>query len=314
MPKERITGSFVALITPFNQDGSVDYEGFRTLIDFHAAHGTSALLIMGSTGEVSMLAPEERQEIIRRTVKMRKPGMPLYYGVTGPSTDATIANTKFAAGEGADGAIMAVPSYICPSEADAFDYFMEVADASTIPLGIYNNPPRIKTDMSADSLIRLSKHENIVINKESTSRVGQVAQLAKAKPDMALMCCDSPNLGLVVPLMTLGGDGTANMSGNIIPREMARISKPWESYDDAMGHREAWLGSLDMLHFNYSAINPVPVKCLMDAVGLPAGPLRRPLKGLDPAHLQRGLDIIRDMGIADTYGYKLSDTPRIAAE
>jgi 4-hydroxy-tetrahydrodipicolinate synthase len=305
MAKSRIEGSFVALITPFNRDGSIDFEGFRTLLDFQAQHRTKAVLIMGSTGEVSMLSPEERRSIVSQTVKHKTGDMLQYYGCTGNSTETTIENVRHAAGEGADGAIVAVPSYICPSEQDAVRYFLEVADASTIPIGIYNNPPRVKTDLTAASIARLGGHPNIVVNKEATSRVAQIAQLAAAKPDISLMCCDSPNLGLVVPLMALGGHGTANMTGNLIPEELATISTPWHGWDDAMACRAAWLANLDMLHFTYSAINPVAVKSLMQAVGLPAGPLRKPLKPLSPDHLARGLKICRTLGLDEKYGFSL---------
>ncbi|MRG70736.1 4-hydroxy-tetrahydrodipicolinate synthase [Alphaproteobacteria bacterium HT1-32] len=313
MTKQLITGSFVALITPFNEDGSVDFAGFRDLLQFQEQNGTSAVLIMGSTGEVSMLTPDERHAIVRETMKMRTGKMQFWYGCTGTTTEGTIAYVKQAAAEGADGAIIAAPAYICASNEDIVQYALEVADASPIAIGYYNNPPRVKTDLTAADLIRLSEHPNIVVNKESTTRVGQIAQLCAAKPDMSLMCCCSPNLGLVVPLMALGGHGTANMTGNLIPQELAVISTPWKNGDDAFACREAWLHNLPMLHFAYSAINPVAVKSLMRAVGLPAGPLRKPLRELDPAHLQRGLDIVRDLELDKKYGYKLP-TLAVAAE
>src|SRR3546814_1314619 len=128
---------------------------------------------------------------------------------------------------------MAAPPYICASEADIDQFFLDVADASDLPLGIYNNPPRVKTDLHWDQLLRLFQHPNIVIHKESTARVGQIAQILAAAPDVSVMCCDSPNLGLVVPTMALGGHGTANMGGNIAPAEMAAISKPWADDGDA---------------------------------------------------------------------------------
>lgn len=313
MAKPRIEGSFVALITPFNKDGSVDFEGFRTLLEFQAGHGSVAVLIMGSTGEVTMLSPEERRSIVSETMKHKTGRMLQYYGCTGSSTETTIENVRYAAAEGADGAIIAVPSYICPPEQDAVQYFLDVADASPIPIGIYNNPPRVKTDLTAASIVRLAEHPNIVVNKESTARVAQIAQLCAAKPDMSLMCCDSPNLGLVVPLMALGGHGTANMTGNLIPEELAVISKPWQNHDDAMACRETWLDMLPMFHFTYSAINPVPLKSLMAALGLPAGDLRRPLTALEGEALQKGIDLVRELGIADKYGYTLRG-PRAAAE
>ncbi len=311
MSKPRIEGSFVALITPFNKDGSVDFEGFRTLLEFHEANGTSAVLIMGSTGEVSMLSPEERRDIISRTVRFRTGKTLYYYGCSGPHTQATIDFVAHAAKEGADGAIIAAPAYICASNADIVQYFLDVADSTDLAIGIYNNPPRIKTDLTAADIIRLAEHPNIVVNKESTTRIAQVAQLCAAKPDISLMCCCSPNLGLVVPLMALGGHGTANMTGNIIPREMAVISKPWVDDGDAFACREAWLTNLPMLHYAYSATNPVAVKSLMRAIGMPAGDLRRPLRLLEGEALQAGLDIVRDLGLAEKYGY--SPKPGLAA-
>ena len=106
-------------------------------------------------------------------------------------------------------------------------------------------------------------------------------------------------------VMALGGHGTANMGGNIIPAEMATISKPWTTFEDTVAFRETYLKVLPLLHFHYSKINPVAVKSLAGALGLPAGPFRRPLKPLDPAALKTGLDIVRELGIAERYGYSL---------
>lgn len=305
MPKQRIEGSFVALITPFNRDGSVDFEGFRTLLKFQEDNGTAAVLIMGSTGEVSMLSPEERRQIIHETVKFKNGRMKLFYGCTGNNTDTTIDYLRYAAAEGADGAILAAPAYICGSEADIEAYFTEVADAVDLPLGIYNNPPRVKTDLGHEALLRLFRHPNYVVHKESTGRVGQVAQILAARPDVSVMCCDSPNLGLVVPTMSLGGQGTANMGGNIAPAEIATISTPWAGWQQAEAFRETYLRLLPLLHFNYSAINPVAVKSLMKALGLPAGELRRPLRGLEGPALQKGIDIVRALGLDAKYGFKI---------
>ncbi len=306
MTKRRIEGSFVALITPMNRDGSIDFEGFRSLLKFQEENGTSAVLIMGSTGEVSMLTPDERRLIISETSKMKTGTMEFWYGCSGPSTEQTINYVEYAGKEGADGAIIAAPPYICAPEEDITEYFLEVADASNIPIGIYNNPPRVKTDLPHTSILRLAEHPNIIVNKESTARVGQIAQTISGNPDMSLMCCDSPTLGLVIPLMSLGGQGTANMSGNLIPQEMATISTPWNDWEDTIACRNAWLNNLQMLHFTYSAINPVAVKCLMEAVGLPAGPLRKPLKPIPPEHLARGMNICRELELDKKYGYQIS--------
>ncbi len=303
MPHEKVTGSFVALITPFNRDGSIDWEGFRTLLKFQQDNGTRAVLIMGSTGEVSMLSPDERRRIIAETVKHKTGTMKLFYGCTGNNTATTIEMLKVAEAEGADGAILAAPAYICAGEADIEAHFLKVADAVDMALGIYNNPPRVKTDLGHEALLRLFEHPNYVIHKESTARVGQVARVLAARPDAAIMCCDSPNLGLVVPTMALGGHGTANMTGNIAPRELAAISEPWHGQGSADAFREAYLRNLPILHYTYSAINPVAVKSLMAAVGLPAGPPREPLRALEGAPLRHGIDVLHRLGLDAQYGY-----------
>jgi 4-hydroxy-tetrahydrodipicolinate synthase len=313
MSHTKPTGSFVALITPMNADGSIDFEGFRSLLQFHEENGTEAVLIMGSTGEVSMLSPDERRQIITETAKMNSGKMQFYYGCTGTNTANTIDYVRYAQSEGADGAIIAAPAYICASNSDIEGFALEVLDCADFAMGFYNNPPRVNTDLHWSNLLRLAEHPNMIVLKESTTRVGQVAQICAAKPDMAIMCCCSPNLGLVVPMMALGGDGTANMTGNLIPREMATISKKWETGEDAFACREAWLTNLDMLHFAYSAINPVAVKSLMQAMGMPSGPLRKPLNALEGAALQQGLDIAARLGLDKTYGYTINKMA-VAAE
>lgn len=303
MSKMKLQGSFVALITPFNADGSTDFGAFRSLLRFQEDNGTEAVLIMGSTGEVSMLSQKERETIIVETAKMKTGRMKFFYGCTGNNTQTTIDYLRFARNNGADGAILAAPSYICGPEDDLADFFLEVADSTDLPLGLYNNPPRVKTDLHWDHLLRIFKHPNYVVHKESTTRVGQVAQVLRARPDVAVMCCDSPNLGLVVPTMSLGGHGTANMSGNIAPAEMAMLSRPWTSPEVSVSFRETYLRILPLLHYSYSAINPVAVKSLMKALGMPAGNLRKPLKGLEGEALQKGLRIVKELGLDRQYGW-----------
>src|SRR5947209_12925886 len=177
MTKKLLTGSFVALITPFNKDGSVDFSAFRTLLKFQEEHGTRAVLIMGSTGETSMLSPEEKKRIVVECAKMKSARMPVFFGATGNNTESTIANVRFAKDNGADGAILAAPAYICAPESDIERFFLDVADATDLPVGIYNNRPPVTSDLHWDHLLRLFHNPNYVVHKESTARVGQVAQL-----------------------------------------------------------------------------------------------------------------------------------------
>jgi 4-hydroxy-tetrahydrodipicolinate synthase len=189
---------------------------------------------------------------------------------------------------------------------DAVLYCLDVADASAIPLGIYNNPSRVGTDLPAEAIIRLADHPNILVDKEAMPRVGQIAQIAAAKKDIALMCCDSPHYGLVMPVMSLGGQGTANMTGNIAPQEMAIISKPWRDFEDTKNCRETYLKILPLLDFHYSLVNPVPVKSLAKALGLPAGDLRRPYRNMDGPALKRGVEIVKELGLVEKYGFSVS--------
>ncbi len=305
MGSKRLEGSFVAIVTPFNRDGSVDLEGFRTLIDFHADHGTSALLIMGSTGEVSMLTENERHQVISETVKFKKNDVPLYYGCTCSNTQSTIDMVRYAGNEGADGAIITAPAYIVPPVEDVVPFYLEVADASTIPIGIYNNPARCGVDLSAEDIIRLADHPNIVVDKEAMPRAGQIAEIAAAQKDISLMCCDYPGYGLVMPVMSLGGQGTANITGNVAPEELSVISKPWKSWEDAENCREMFLKMLPLSNFNYCRVNPIPVKSLMKALGLPSGNLRRPYRELDENELKQGIEIVKSLGLDRKYGYSI---------
>lgn len=311
MAKMRIEGSFVALPTPFNDDGSVDFGAFRTLIAHQQAHGTRALLFMGSTGEPSLLSAEEKRQIVVETAKMSRGGMLFFYGCTGNSAAQVIEQVRHARDHGGDGAVIAAPPYLCAPEDDIEVFYREIADALDFPLGIYNNAPRVRTDLHWSHLLRLLAHPNFVILKESTARVAQVAQVLAGKPDASVMCCDSPNLGLVVPTLALGGQGTANMTGNLAPREMAVLSTPWKNDGDAANFRDMYLKLLPLMHYHYSAINPVAPKSLMKALGLPVGSLRKPLRNLDGEALAQGIRIVRQLELDRKYGYRID--PRFAA-
>lgn len=303
--KMRIEGSFVALPTPFNDNGSVDFGAFRTLVAHQEAHGTRALLFMGSTGEPSLLSAEEKRQIVVETAKMSSGRMLFFYGCTGNSAAQVIEQVRQARDHGGDGAVIAAPPYLCAPEDDIEVFYREIADALDFPLGIYNNAPRVRTDLHWDHLLRLLAHPNFVILKESTARVAQVAQVLAARPDASVMCCDSPNLGLVVPTLSLGGQGTANMTGNLAPQEMAVLSTPWKHDGDAANFRDMYLKLLPLMHYNYSAINPVAPKSLMKALGLPVGRLRKPLRNLDGEALAQGIRIVRQLGLDRKYGYRI---------
>jgi 4-hydroxy-tetrahydrodipicolinate synthase len=218
------------------------------------------------------------------------------------NTDETIEMIRFAGSEGADGAVLTPPAYVAIPETDAVTFYLECAEASSIPIAIYNNPTRVKTDLQAEHVIELAKHPRIALLKESCSRPLQIARILESGAEITVMCCDSPNLGLVVPTMALGGHGTSNMTGNMAPEEMAVLSKPWTA-DAPTQFREMHQRLLPLMMFNYSAGNPIPLKSLARALGMPSGEMRRPYRFLPEAATARGVAIMRDLGLIDKYGF-----------
>jgi 4-hydroxy-tetrahydrodipicolinate synthase len=216
---------------------------------------------------------------------------------------------------GADGAILAAPAYICAPEADIEAFFAECADAVELPARHLQQPAAGEDGPAlVDHLLRLMKHPNVVVLKESTTRVGQVAQVLAARPDAAVMCCDSPNLGLVVPTMSLGGHGTANMTGNLDPAGMALLSTPWAEpqQSDGVPRDLPAAAAAAALHL-FSAINPGGGEVADEGRGPAGRGLRRPLSGLKPDHLAKGLGIVRALGLDARYGWGKPALP-LAAE
>ena len=161
-----------------------------------------------------------------------------------------------------------------------------MADATDLPLGIYNNPPRVKSDLHWDQLLRIFKHPNYVVHKESTTRVGQVAQVLRGRPDVSVMCCDSPNLGLLVAHHEPGRPRHRQHDRQHRAGRDGLHPRPWDTPDVSVSFREGYLGLLPMLHYSYSAINPVAIKSLMKA-GPARGRPAPPLRGLEGEALAR---------------------------
>ena len=314
MSTKMLTGSFVALITPFNRDGSVDFAAFRTLLKFQEDQGTSAVLIMGSTGETSMLSPEEKKQIIVETAKMKTGRMPIFFGCTGNNTEATIANVRFAKDNGADGAILAAPAYICAPESDIERFFLDVADATDLPARHLQQPAagEKRSELGPSPAHLQTSELRRAQGIDRTRRSGR-AGAGRQNPTSRSCAATVRTSGWSCRPCLLGGHGTANMTGNIAPAELATISTPWTSYVEAENFKTAYLKLLPLLHFTYSAINPVAVKSLMKALGLPAGDLRKPLSNLDGEALAKGIRIVKELGLDKQYGYKVAPISAVAA-
>jgi 4-hydroxy-tetrahydrodipicolinate synthase len=197
------------------------------------------------------------------------------------------------------------PGYIRPSQTALYNYFKEVAEAVDLPLVIYNNPSRTGVNVEAETLARLARLENIVALKEAGSNpygVLRVVELTRGR--FNVLCCDCPHYALVFPVLASGGKGTSNVTGSIAPREMAVISKPWESHEDVERCRELFFRYLPLMRMMYSEINPVPLKAALNMVGAPVGRPRKPLQQLSRENTATLRLTMERLGILDEDSYQ----------
>ena len=299
----RPTGSWVALITPFTEDDAVDVAGFQRLIDFHVLHGTDGLLLCGSTGEPSLLTTEEKRAIFDQVLPHARDRIPVFVGTTCGTTAETVELSRYAHGAGADGLLLVVPPYSRPPQEAIYQHFRTVAEAVDLPTAIYNNPSRVGVNIDAETIIRLAEIPNIVADKEAIPDVAQLAAIMQAVGDrLHLLCCDYPGYSLILPTLALGGHGSANVTGNIIPEEMAAMARPWQTFEDLQRSRELYFRYLPLLKMMYSLSSPVPVKAAVGLLGLPAGRVRRPLPDLAPDHVEKLESLLVSMGVMEKYG------------
>jgi len=292
------TGSWVALVTPFSEAGEVDFAGFERLIDFQIKHGTSGLLIMGSTGEPTLLSMDERQEILDRVCAYAKNRIPIFAGTTCGNTRETIELSRYAEKAGADGLLLLVPSYACPPQDGIYAHFKAVAEAVSIPIAVYNNPSRVGVNIDPATMIKLADIPNIVADKEAMGNVSQLVEVLRGtKGRLHLLCCDYPGYGLIIPTLALGGHGTANIAGNVIPHQMAEMSRPWQSWEDAARTRELYFHYVPLLSALYSLSNPIAVKAALRLMGLPGGPVRPPLVEMTGEKLRQLDKLLETLGV-----------------
>ncbi len=300
------TGSWVAIPTPYDHNGNIDFGGFKTLIDFHVAHGTSELFVMGSAGEVTLLTLEERQQIIKEVVKLGKGRIPIFFGATFPTTADTIKFSQFAEKEGADGLIYTVPPYLLPPQAAVLEHMLACMKSVSIPVGIYNNPSRVGVNIEPESIEVLAKEvPNFVVDKEAMSNVQQLVEVKRRLGDrINILCCDYPKYSIVLPTLALGGNGAANIGGNIIPEEMATIARPWDSIEIMEECRKTYFKYFPLLKALYWFSNPIVIKAALKILGLPSGGLRKPYPELRGEKLAELEVIMREMGVIEKYSQK----------
>ncbi|MDR2051090.1 MAG: dihydrodipicolinate synthase family protein [Deltaproteobacteria bacterium] len=296
-------GSWVAIVTPFAADGAVDLGVMRSLVDFHVANGSSALLILGSTGEPTTMTMEEKKTVIKAMSVYCKGKIRAFFGVTHGSTDMTIELARHAQENDADGIVIVVPPYLCPDQPSVLQYLIDVCLSVDIGVGLYNNPARVVANINPETIITLfNEVPNLVADKEAMPSVGQLAAVCEGtNGELPVFCCDSPAYALVIPTLGLGGSGTANVSGNVHPRAMAEMSRPWKSWEDVQRTRRLHNELLPVMEACYSATNPVAVKFFIRLLGFPVGPCRKPLREVSPEVREAMLLLIEEFELRKVY-------------
>ena len=275
-------GAGVAIATPFNEDGSVNYEEFKRLIDFQIDNGTDAIVVCGTTGESATMTEEEHMEVSRFCIDYVNKRVPVIAGAGSNCTKTAIDLSVDAAKAGADGILSVTPYYNKATQGGLIQHFTEIAKAVDIPVIMYNVPSRTGTNIQPETAAKLCKEvDNIVGIKDATGNITQTSkmmQLAEGNLDLY-----SGEDGIVVPLMALGGIGVISVLSNVAPKQTHDMCQKALDGDFA-GATAIQLKALPVVDALFSEVNPIPVKAALEMIGFKAGPLRLPLTPMTDAN------------------------------
>jgi 4-hydroxy-tetrahydrodipicolinate synthase len=290
-----IVGSIVALVTPMQDDGSVDYAALRRLIDWHIAEGTDCIGVVGTTGESPTVSTQENCEIIRVAVQHAAKRVPIMAGTGSNSTAEAIELARFAREVGADCHLSVVPYYNRPSQEGIYQHFKAIAEAVDLPLVLYNVPGRTVADMQPETTLRLAAVPGVVGVKEATGNIERACQLIKLAPrGFSIYSGDD---GTAVALMLLGGHGNISVTANVAPRLMAELCKSAIA-GDARGAAALHLRLLPLHRQLFCEPSPAPAKWAMSRLGLCGPALRLPITPLTDAGQRLVAQALLDAGLA----------------
>jgi len=290
-----IVGSIVALVTPMQDDGSVDYGALRRLIDWHIAEGTDCIGVVGTTGESPTVTTEENCEIIRVAVEHTARRVPVMAGTGSNSTAEAIELTRFAQRVGADCHLSVVPYYNRPSQEGIYQHFKAIAEAVDLPMVLYNVPGRTVADMQPETALRLASVPGVIGVKEASGNIERACQLIKhAPPGFAIYSGDD---GTAAALMLLGGHGNVSVTANIAPRLMAELCKAAIA-GDARTAAALHLRLLPLHKQLFCEPSPAPAKWAMAQLGLCGAALRLPITPLSAAGQALVALALREAGLA----------------
>jgi len=283
----------VAVVTPF-KDGRVDEAKVRELVEFHIKNGTDVLVPCGTTGESPTLSHDEHRRVIELAIQTANKRIPVVAGTGSNSTAEAIDLTRFAKNAGADGALVVLPYYNKPTQQGLIAHCRAIADAVELPLILYNIPGRTGINMLPETLAALADHPNIVGMKEATGNLEQMTQdivLCGAK--LSFLSGDDT---LTLPLMAVGGKGVISVVANIVPRDVADLTRAFLSGDWKRA-RELHLKLFPLCQAMFCETNPIPVKTAMALMGMINGELRLPLCPMSEANLSKLKAAMRAYGL-----------------
>lgn len=288
-------GAGVAIVTPMKENGDVDFEKFKELIEFQIAGGTDAIIVCGTTGEASTLTHEEHLEVIRYCVEVVNGRIPVIAGTGSNCTKTAIYLSQEAEKYGVDGLLLVSPYYNKATQNGLYAHFKAIADSVKVPIILYNVPSRTGCNILPETIVRLCTDvENIVAVKEATgniSQIGHLAAIAKGKVDIY-----SGNDDQIVPIMSLGGVGVISVLSNVAPKQTHDICQMYLD-GDAAGSMKLQLEAMELCNALFCEVNPIPVKKALELMGKIEKYMRMPLTEMEPANVERLKKAMEGFGI-----------------
>lgn len=289
------TGSGVAIITPFHEDGSINYDQLKKLVDYHCENGTDSIVICGTTGESATMTEEEHLECIKRTIDFTAGRIPVIAGTGSNCTATAVELSREAAKAGADGLLVVTPYYNKATQKGLIEHYKAIAREADAPIIMYSVASRTGCNIEPATVAALVKEvDNIVGVKEASGNISQVAKIMQlTQGDIDLY---SGNDDQIVPILALGGKGVISVLSNVAPRETHEICAKFFA-GDIEGSRELQLKAIPLINALFSEVNPIPVKKAVSLMGMEVGGLRMPLTEMEEANAQKLAQAMRVFGI-----------------
>ncbi len=289
-----IKGSIVAIVSPMREDGALDFEAYRRLIEWHVAEGTNAIVAVGTTGESPTVDPDEHGELIRVAVEAVKGHIPVIAGTGGNSTREAIELTRHAKSVGAAATLQVVPYYNKPTQEGLYRHFRQIAETVDLPVILYNVPGRTVADLANDTTVRLSDVPGIVGIKDATGDLARASDLLKRLPSHFAVYSGNDDTALA--LMLLGGHGVISVTANVAPKLMSELAKSALAGDLARARQIN--NQLLPLHLKlFVEPNPIPVKWALAKMGRIPGGIRLPMTPLSMPAEPVVLAAMKDAGL-----------------